>query len=156
MTTGANGTILIRAAERADIPAIVALYADDMLGAARETPDELARYELAFDRIAATNGLTTLLVAERDGVIVGTMQLTVLPGLSHRGSDRAQLEAVRVAADARSGGIGTQMVRWAIDEARRRGCALVELTSNRQRTDAARFYERLGFVPSHTGFKQSL
>jgi GNAT superfamily N-acetyltransferase len=148
--------ITIRLAERDDIPVIVGLYADDVLGAARETPDDLARYEAAFDRIAATNGVVALLVVERDGTIVGTMQLTVLPGLSHRGSSRAQLEAVRVAAGARGGGVGTQMVEWAIAEARRRGCGLIELTSNRQRTDAARFYERLGFVPSHTGFKRSL
>ena len=148
--------ITIRPAARADIPAIVALYADDILGAARETPDDAAPYEAAFDRIAATGGVTTVLVAERDGAVVGTMQLTVLPGLSHRGTNRAQIEAVRVAAGARSGGIGTRMIGWAIDDARRHGCGMVELTSNRQRTDAARFYERLGFVPSHTGFKLPL
>ena len=148
--------ITIRLATRSDIPEIVALYADDVLGAARETPDDLAPYEAAFDRIAATGGMTTVLVAERDGAVVGTMQLTVLPGLSHRGSDRVQIEAVRVAANARGGGLGTQLIGWAIDEARRRGCGMVELTSNRQRTDAARFYERLGFVPSHTGFKLKL
>lgn len=146
----------MRRATRDDISAIVALYADDILGAARESPDDLAPYEVAFDRIAATNGVTTVLVAERDGVIVGTLQLSVLPGLSHRGANRTQLEAVRVSAAARGGGIGTEMIRWAIDEARRRGCGLIELTSNRQRTDAARFYERLGFVPSHNGFKLPL
>ena len=149
-------TITIRPADRADIPAIVALYADDILGATRETPDDLTPYEAAFDRVLATNGVTTILVAERAGVIVGTMQLTVLPGLSHRGSNRAQLEAVRVAAAGRGGGIGSEMIRWAIAEARRRGCGMIELTSNRQRTDAARFYERLGFAPSHTGFKLAL
>lgn len=146
----------IRPALRPDIPAIVALYADDVLGAARETPDDLARYEAAFDRIVATGGVSRVLVAARDGVVIGTMQLTVLPGLSHRGSDRVQLEAVRVAAAGRGGGVGTLMIRWAIDEARRRGCGMIELTSNRQRLDAARFYERLGFVASHTGFKLSL
>lgn len=146
----------MRLAERSDIAAIVALYADDVLGAERETPDDLAPYEAAFDRLAAANGVTTVLVAERNGAIVGTMQLTVLPGLSHRGMNRAHLEAVRVAAAERGGGIGTQMIRWAIAEARRRDCGLIELTSNRQRTDAARFYERLGFTPSHTGFKLTL
>lgn len=149
-------TIMIRPAERDDISAIVALYADDILGAARETPDTLAPYEAAFDRIAATGGVTTVLVAERAGLLVGTMQLTILPGLSHRGTNRAQLEAVRVAAAGRGGGIGSEMIRWAIAEARRRDCGVIELTSNRQRTDAARFYERLGFTPSHTGFKQAL
>ncbi len=146
----------MRLAERSDIAAIVALYADDVLGAERETPDDLAPYEAAFDRLAAANGVTTVLVAERNGAIVGTMQLTVLPGLSHRGMNRAHLEAVRVAAAERGGGIGTQMIRWAIAEARRRDCGLIELTSNRQRVDAARFYERLGFTPSHTGFKLTL
>ncbi len=146
----------MRPADRNDIPAIVALYADDVLGAARETPDDLAPYEAAFDRLAAITGVTTVLVAEHDGVIVGTMQLTVLPGLSHRGTSRAHLEAVRVAAANRGGGVGTQMIRWAIAEARRRGCGMIELTSNRQRVDAARFYERLGFTPSHTGFKLTL
>jgi GNAT superfamily N-acetyltransferase len=151
-----DGDLTIRAAVRADIPAIVALYADDVLGAARETPHDLGRYEAAFDRILATGGVTQVLIAERDGAIIGTMQMTVLPGLSHCGSDRAQLEAVRVAAAGRGGGIGTIMVQWAIAEARRRGCRMIELTSNRQRVDAARFYERLGFVPSHTGFKMTL
>lgn len=148
--------LTIRPANRTDIPAIVALYADDILGAARETPDEMAPYEAAFDRLAATNGVSTVLVAERAGAIVGTMQLTILPGLSHRGTNRAHLEAVRVSAAARGGGIGSEMIRWAIAEARRRDCGMIELTSNRQRTDAARFYERLGFSPSHTGFKQAL
>ena len=148
--------ITMRPAMHDDLPAIVALYADDVLGAARETPDDLAPYEAAFDRLIAITGVTTALVAERDGAIVGTMQLTVLPGLSHRGMNRAHLEAVRVAAANRGDGIGTQMIRWAIAEARRRDCRLIELTSNRQRTDAARFYERLGFTPSHTGFKLTL
>lgn len=148
--------ITIRPADRTDIPAIVALYADDILGAARETPDDLAPYEAAFDRLSAASSVTTVLIADRAGVLVGTMQLTVLPGLSHRGTNRAQLEAVRVAAAGRGGGIGSQMIRWAITEARQRGCGMIELTSNRQRSDAARFYERLGFTPSHTGFKLKL
>ena len=148
--------LTIREAGRSDIPAIVALYADDILGAARETLHDLARYEAAFDRVVATGGVTRVLVAERGGTVTATMQLTIVPGLSHRGSDRAHLEAVRVAAADRGAGVGTIMVRWAIDEARRRGCGMIELASNRQRTDAARFYERLGFVASHTGFKLTL
>ncbi len=148
--------ITMRPATHDDLPAIVALYADDVLGAARETPDDLAPYEAAFDRLAAIAGVMTVLVAERDGAIVGTMQLTVLPGLSHRGTSRAHLEAVRVAAAHRGGGVGTQMIRWAIAEANRRGCGMIELASNRQRTAAARFYERLGFMPSHIGFKLRL
>lgn len=147
--------LTIRRATRADIPGIVALYADDMLGAAREDPADLSVYEAAFARLEA-NPNEQVLVAERDGRLLGTMHLTITGGLSHRGMTRAQIEAVRVAAAERGGGIGTAMIRWAIDEARRQGCGLVQLTSNRQRTDAARFYERLGFEPSHTGFKLAL
>ena len=147
--------LTIRPATRADIPGIVAMYADDMLGAAREDPANLAVYEASFTRLEA-NPNEHLLVAERAGRPVGTMQLTITGGLSHRGMTRAQIEAVRVAADERGGGIGTAMIRWAIAEARRQGCGLVQLTSNRQRADAARFYERLGFVASHTGFKLTL
>ena len=147
--------LTIRPATMADIPGIVAMYADDMLGAAREDPGNLPLYEAAFARLAAHPD-EHLLVAERDGRLVGTMQLTITGGLSHRGMLRAQIEAVRVAAAARGGGIGSIMIRWAIDEARRQGCGMVQLTSNRQRTDAARFYERLGFEPSHTGFKLML
>ncbi len=149
-------TITMRVATRQDLPAIVAMYADDRLGAERETPDDLAPYEAAIDRIDATGGVSSVLVAEREGRIVGTLQLTIIPSLSHRGGSRAHVEAVRVVADARSGGIGSAMMGWAIEEARRQGCLMVELTSNRTRADAARFYERLGFVPSHTGFKLHL
>jgi GNAT superfamily N-acetyltransferase len=149
--------ITMRAARWEDIPAIVALYADDRLGAARESPDDLAPYEAAFDRVAAMGGASAVMVAEGpDGEVVGTLQLTFLAGLSHRGATRAHVEAVRVAAAHRGGGIGGRMMRWVIDEARRRDCRMVELTSNRTRTDAARFYERLGFEPSHTGFKLRL
>lgn len=139
-----------------DIPAIVALYADDVLGAAREAPGDLAPYRAAWDAIVATGGMTTVYVARIGDEVAGTLQLTVLPGLSHRGAARAQIEAVRVAAARRGEGIGSTLIRWAIEEARRRGCGLVELTSNRQRTDAARFYERLGFQASHVGFKLRL
>ena len=148
--------LAMRPATRDDLPAIVAMYADDRLGAERETPGDLAPYEAAFDRLTATRGVSTVHVAERDGQIVGTLQLTIIPSLSHRGGSRAHVEAVRVAAAARSGGIGSAMMEWVIDEARRQECRMVELTSNRTRTDAARFYERLGFVASHTGFKYAL
>jgi GNAT superfamily N-acetyltransferase len=146
---------LIRPVSAADLPAIVALLADDPLGAARESPDDLTLYTAAFERLQADPG-NEVLVAERAGAVVGTLQLTVVPGLSRRGSTRAIIEAVRIAADQRGGGLGTLLIRHAIDEARRRGCTLVQLTSDATRTDAHRFYERLGFVASHVGFKLQL
>jgi GNAT superfamily N-acetyltransferase len=148
-----------RPATADDVPAIVAMLADDALGAGRETPDDLAPYHTAFARMAADpNQLLT--VAERgDGPgrqVIGTLQLTILPGLSRRGATRALIEAVRVHGSARGTGLGTRLIEWAIDEARARGCVLVQLTSDATRTDAHRFYERLGFVPSHVGFKLTL
>ncbi len=88
--------------------------------------------------------------------MVGTLQLSFIPGLSRRGALRAQIEAVRVRADQRRSGLGTAMVGWAVDEARRRGCGLVQLTTDRSRQDAHRFYERLGFIASHAGLKLAL
>lgn len=149
------GEVTIRPAVAADVPAIVAMLADDILGAQRETPDDLAPYERAFAGIDADPG-QVLVVADRAGTVVGTLQLTFIPGLSRRGSMRALIEAVRVASDQRGGGLGARLVRWAVDEARRRGAVLVQLTSDAQRGDAHRFYERLGFTASHVGFKQML
>ena len=88
--------------------------------------------------------------------MAGTFQLSFLPGLARRGALRAQIEAVRVAAGARGGGLGAAMMTWAIDESRRRGCALVQLTSDKSRTDAHRFYQRLGFTATHEGMKLKL
>lgn len=145
----------IRRATAADVPAIVAMLADDPLGAARETPDDPAPYEQAFARIDA-DPAQHLAVAERDGTVVGTLQLTVIPGLSRRGMTRALIEAVRVHRDERGSGLGTQLIEWAVEEARRQGCAVVQLTSDATRTDAHRFYERLGFEATHVGFKRML
>ncbi|WP_326796998.1 GNAT family N-acetyltransferase [Streptomyces sp. NBC_01808] len=147
--------LAIRHATAADVPAIVAMLADDPLGATRETPDDPAPYEDAFVRIEADPG-QHLVVAERDGRVVGTVQLTVIPGLSRRGATRALIEAVRVHREERGGGLGTQLIEWAVEEARRRGCAVAQLTSDATRTDAHRFYERLGFAASHVGFKRML
>ena len=147
----------IRRATRDDVPAIVALLADDMLGAKRErneTPLPRAYYQ-AFDAIAADPN-HELLVAQLEGRILGTLQLAFLPGLSRQGSWRAQIEAVRVAANARGHGVGEELVRYAVERAREKGCKLVQLTSDKQRRDALRFYERLGFVPSHEGMKLAL
>ncbi|RCV51831.1 GNAT family N-acetyltransferase [Marinitenerispora sediminis] len=145
----------IRRAVAADIPGIVALLADDELGATRESPHDLAPYREAFAEIDA-DPRQFLAVAERGGRTVGTLQLTFLPGLSHRGGTRAQIEAVRIAGDARGRGLGTVLISWAVEEARRRGCRMVQLTSDAGRVDARRFYERLGFTASHVGFKLAL
>ncbi|PRX99070.1 GNAT family N-acetyltransferase [Allonocardiopsis opalescens] len=147
-----TSTATIRPAVEDDVPAIVALLADDALGATRETPGDLAPYRAAFRAMAASPD-QLLVVAEAAGRVVGTLQLTVIAGLSLTATTRAQIEAVRVHADMRGTGLGARLVRWAIDEAARRGCGLVQLTSNASRADAHRFYQRLGFAPTHVGFK---
>ncbi|MFI7274003.1 GNAT family N-acetyltransferase [Streptomyces sp. NPDC049879] len=147
--------ITLRPATATDVPDIVAMLADDHLGATRENPAELAPYLAAFARIDADPS-QHLLVAEQDGRTVGTLQLAVLYGLSRQGSARALIEAVRVRSDLRGGGIGGEVVRLAVEEARRLGCVLVQLTSDRSREDAHRFYERLGFQPTHVGYKLAL
>ncbi|MFE3825177.1 GNAT family N-acetyltransferase [Streptomyces sp. NPDC059092] len=145
----------IRPAVPDDIPAIVALLADDALGAQRESPDDLAPYTAAFERLA-TDPNQHLVVAVRDHRVVGTLQLTIVPGLSRRGATRSLIEGVRVHSDERGSGLGTRFIEWAIDASRRQGCQLVQLTSDATRTDAHRFYERLGFTASHVGFKLSI
>ncbi len=148
--------VRVRRATRADVPALVALLADDPLGAGRETPDgDMSAYHRAFAAIDADPN--QLLVAATDGDrVVATLQLTFVPGLSRGGALRAQIEAVRVHADHRGRGLGEALFGWAVDEARRRGCVLVQLTTDKSRGDAHRFYERLGFVASHEGYKLTL
>lgn len=131
------------------------MLADDHLGARRESPDDPDSYLPAFEHIDADPN-QHLVVAERDGCTVGTLQLTFIPGLSRQGSTRALIEAVRVHADARGCGLGSELIEWAIAEARHRGCAMVQLTTDATRIDAHRFYERLGFEASHLGFKMQL
>ncbi|MFF1833710.1 GNAT family N-acetyltransferase [Streptomyces sp. NPDC058231] len=145
----------IRPAALADLPAVVAMLADDPLGSQRESPDDLAPYHAAFQRLADDPN-QHLVVAVRGGTVVGTLQLTVIPGLSRRGSTRSLIEGVRVHADERGSGLGTRLIQWAVDESRRQDCQLVQLTSDATRTDAHRFYERLGFSASHLGFKLAL
>jgi GNAT superfamily N-acetyltransferase len=150
-----QGSVELREARKSDVAAIVALIAADQLGATRDgVRDEadLAVYEQAFEAIDA-DPAHILLVADSAGEVVGTMQLSFLPGLARRGALRAQIEAVRVAESERGSGLGAAMMEWAIEESRRRGCALVQLTSDKSRVDAHRFYERLGFVASHEGMK---
>ncbi|MGW0610348.1 N-acetyltransferase family protein [Streptomyces sp. NPDC002788] len=149
------GDLEIRAAVSDDVPAIVAMLADDPLGAQRESPDDLAPYLTALERLSADPN-QHLVVAVREGRVVGTLQLTIIPGLSRRGALRSVIEAVRIHADERGSGLGTQLIEWAIGESRNQGCQLVQLTSDTTRTDAHRFYERLGFTASHTGFKLQL
>ncbi|MFJ9785039.1 GNAT family N-acetyltransferase [Amycolatopsis sp. NPDC101161] len=145
----------IRRARRDDIGAIVRMLADDQVGATRDDPDDLEPYLRAFEDIDADSNQLLIVVTCGDEP-VGTLQLTIIPGLARRGALRGQVEAVRIRADHRGSGLGADLMRWAIDESRRRGCALVQLTSDVARTDAHRFYERLGFTPSHTGFKLKL
>jgi GNAT superfamily N-acetyltransferase len=150
--------VVLRTATPSDVPAVVDLIAADQLGSARDgVRDEadLALYTAAFQSIDA-DPAHLLLVAEQDGQIVGTFQLSFLPGLARRGALRAQIEAVRVADSQRGSGLGAAMMRWAIEAAERRGCALVQLTSDKARPDAHRFYARLGFVASHQGMKLQL
>ncbi|WP_037257037.1 GNAT family N-acetyltransferase [Kibdelosporangium aridum] len=144
----------IRRAEAADVPTIVAMIANDQLGASRESPGD-PRYLAAFEEISADPN-QYLAVLEVDGVIAGTLQLTFTPGLSRLGMKRATIEAVRIHPDHRGSGLGQRFISWAVEEARSRGCGLVQLTTDASRVDAHRFYERLGFQASHIGMKLRL
>lgn len=147
-------TVQLRNATRADVPEIVALLADDPLGKAREGADADA-YMQAFDDIAA-NPAHQLIVGETAGRIVACCQLTILAGLSRGGSRRALVEAVRVATDLRSQGIGALLMAECEARARAAGATMIQLTTDRSRTDAHRFYERLGYQASHLGMKKPL
>jgi GNAT superfamily N-acetyltransferase len=147
--------ITLRAARREDVAAIVALLADDDLGAGREVVSDPPQpgYLEAFERIAA-NPRTLLAVAEDTaGAVVGTLELTFIPGLSNQGAELALVSAVRVSSSLRGQGLGETMMAWAMDEARRRGCRDMELLSHLSRVAAQRFYERLGFAKSHAGMR---
>jgi GNAT superfamily N-acetyltransferase len=147
-------TVNLRRAQVADVPDIVALITADAVAQERgDVPtNDLAPYLAAFATIDADPG-ELLVVADLNGEVVGTFQLSVLPGLARRGASRAQIEAVRVRSDQRGEGLGAALLGWAVSESERRGCGLVQLTSSRVRVDAHRFYERFGFVASHVGFK---
>ncbi|MFG2121719.1 GNAT family N-acetyltransferase [Streptomyces sp. NPDC048710] len=149
------GDLEIRRATGDDLPAIVAMLADDPLGAQRESPDDLTPYLTALDRLNADPN-QQLVVAVREGRVIGTLQLTLIHGLSRKGATRSIIEAVRIHGDERGSGLGTQLIEWAVEESRRQKCQLVQLTSDSSRTDAHRFYERLGFTASHVGFKLQL
>lgn len=150
--------VVLRRAQAGDITPIVALLAADQLGVARDgvrTAGDLAAYQAAFRAIDG-DPAHVLVVAESGRTIVGTMQLSFIPGLARRGALRAQIEAVRVHEAWRDRGLGGAILAWAISEAQRRGCVLVQLTTDKSRTAAHRFYERLGFVASHEGMKLAL
>jgi GNAT superfamily N-acetyltransferase len=150
-------TVIFREATAADLPAILALLADDDIARARggydPEPDQGVR--AAFVAITA-DPRNELVVVDEDGTVVGTCQLTFIPGLSRGGAERMTIEAVRVRADRRGAGIGRQLMAYALGRAQQRGCALAQLTTDKRRTDAHRFYESLGFVASHEGMKLSL
>ena len=147
--------LLIREATPADLPAILAMLAEDTVPADRETDPADPRYAAAFDAIAADPN-QLLAAAELHGRVIGTLQLSFLPGLSFRGALRGQIEAVRIASDLRGRRFGEQLIEWAVDRCRERDCFMVQLTSSNERTDAHRFYERLGWMQSHKGFKLKL
>lgn len=146
-----------RTATRADLPAIARLLADDGLGKGHEQPhDPLpAAYGEAFDRMRTQPG-NVYLLAEVDGEVAACLQLTIIHGLSRTGMSRAQIEGVRVAAAQRGKGIGRALFREAIARARAAGCALMQLTTDKSRSGASRFYKKLGFVASHEGMKLDL
>jgi ribosomal protein S18 acetylase RimI-like enzyme len=145
--------VTIRRARRDDVGSIVAMLADDHLGAARERLEDLLpqTYFDAFERLAHDPNIQLVVAEDGAGAVVGCLQLCILPGLSSQGASRGLLEDVRVAGQLRGHGIGEQLVQWAVAEARANGCKLVELLTHHTRVDAQRFYERLGFARSHVG-----
>ncbi|MDR6905141.1 GNAT superfamily N-acetyltransferase [Agromyces sp. 3263] len=145
----------LRRARRDDLPALIGLLAADALRANDDStsPERRGAYEAAFDAIDGDPAQALVTVEDAAGEVVGTMQLTLIPGLARGGATRMQVEAVRVADSVRGQGLGSAMMRWAIEDARARGAALVQLTSDARREDAHRFYDRLGFAASHVGFK---
>ena len=148
----------LRSAEEADLPTIVALLVDDPLGARREdASEELASdYRTAFQAIAAADDNQDLLVADIEGYVVEVLQLSFIPHLTYKGGWRAQIEGVRVAEEVRSRGVGQALFDEAIARAKRKGCHLVQLTTDRRRPEALKFYLRLGFKATHDGLKLHL
>ncbi|KUJ66169.1 transcriptional regulator [Streptomyces albus subsp. albus] len=145
-----------RTATRADLPAILALLRDEekVIDPAAIEVDEA--YARAFEAVDSDPRNEMIVLVEGDGTVLGCLQLTYIPGLGRRGEERALIEAVRIRADRRGDGLGRTLLTWAIDRARGRGCTLVQLTSNKRRTEAHHFYGSLGFARSHDGFKLAL
>ena len=157
MSETSTSTVRIRAARRDDVPSIVRLLADDVLGAKREQATEPLpqAYWNSYDAMIAQGG-NELLIAELGGEVVGCLQLSVIPGLSRVGMTRGQLEGVRVSSEHRGRRIGEALVAAATERARELGCAIVQLTTDKTRVDAHRFYERLGFESTHIGMKRTI
>lgn len=143
-----------RQATREDLPEIVRMLTDDFLGATRERYENPLpeSYVKAFEEIEADKN-SELIVAENDGVIVGTLQITFTPSISFQGGKRATIESVRVDDKFRGQGLGKELMNWAIERARKEDCVAIQLTTNSDRRDAQRFYENLGFKGSHLGMK---
>ena len=145
--------VTIRRARRDDVEIIVRMLADDPLGGARERIEDPLppSYFRAFEVLEQASNIQLVVAQDDEGAVVGCLQLCILPGLSSQGASRGLIEDVRVASHCRSRGIGEQVVQWAVAEARHKGCKLVELLTHNTRVDAQRFYQRLGFQPSHVG-----
>lgn len=149
--------VVVRRAALTDLDAIIRLLADDAISASRgdvASEEDVAAYASALERIILDPSNDLVVVEDAAGTVVGTLQLTIIPGMARRGSDRLLVEAVRVASAERSAGIGSALMRWVVDDAAiELRTPLVQLTSDAARVDAHRFYRRLGFVDSHVGFK---
>ena len=146
-----------RKMQKYDLGVVVNLLADDDLGQFRENAGEAvnADYIRAFEEISRDANQYAA-IFEINGVVIGCLQITFIPGLSRRGCLRGQIEGVRVARNFRGEGYGAKMIAWAVSECRRRGCRMVQLTSDKKRENAIQFYKRLGFVSSHEGLKLNL
>lgn len=152
-----SSDVLFRLARRADVPSIVRMLADDELGSQRERVENplSESYYAAFQQIN-NDPNHALIVAEQNGEVIGTLHLMFLPSISFQGGLRAQIESVRVDKRFQNQGLGSQMMKWAVERAKQRGAHVVQLTTHKSRVDAHRFYERLGFQGSHLGMKLSL
>lgn len=156
-TSSAESRLVLRPATRADLPAVLALLADEDRVVDPSTITVTEQYERAFDSIESdARNEMLVLIDDRDGDVVGCLQATYIPGLGRGGVERVIIEAVRVRADRRGDGIGRVLMEQAMDRARARGCVWVQLTSHNDRERAHRFYRRLGFEASHAGFKRAL
>jgi len=146
-----------RNATPADLPFIIALIVEDSVVSTGDDPADAAHPDYVNALAEITNDPNEeMIIVEEDAAPVGCFQLSYLPGLMRRGMKRGQIEVVHVAETHRNRGIGGDMMRWAIERCRENGCSMVQLTSNKKRLDAHRFYERLGFLKSHEGFKYYL
>ncbi|MGW5350470.1 GNAT family N-acetyltransferase [Streptomyces sp. NPDC004031] len=155
-TTNTAHEPALRPATRGDLPAVLALLAGEDGVVDPATVEVTDAYERAFATIEADPRNEILVLVDAPGDVIGCLQLTRIPGLGKGGAERALIEAVRIRADLRGSGLGRALIRRTLDRARAQGCALAQLTSNKSRTDAHRFYTSLGFTASHEGFKLAL